>query len=66
MYSYEERLRSVKLYIKYDHSISSGGVQSFISLTRVREYWVLSPPYEEHIRIASRIEQILPLCERLK
>lgn len=23
MYSYEERLRSVKLYIKYDHSISS-------------------------------------------
>ena len=45
---------------------ASGGVQSFISLSRFREYLVPLPPYEEQIRIANRIEQILPLCERLK
>lgn len=45
---------------------ASGGVQSFISLSRFREYLVPLPPYEEQIRIATKIEQILPLCERLK
>ena len=45
---------------------ASGGVQSFISLSRFREYLVPLPPYEEQIRIAIKIEQILPLCERLK
>ncbi len=45
---------------------ASGGVQSFISLTRFREYLVPLPPYEEQIRITNRIEQILLLCERLK
>lgn len=45
---------------------ASGGVQSFISLSRFREYLVPLPPYEEQIRIANKIEQILPLCERLK
>ena len=45
---------------------ASGGVQSFISLSRFREYLVPLPPYEEQIRIANKIEQILPLCKRLK
>lgn len=45
---------------------ASGGVQSFISLSRFREYLVPLPPHEEQIRIANKIEQILPLCERLK
>ena len=45
---------------------ASGGVQSFIYFSRLREYLVPLPPYEEQIRIANRIEQILPLCERLK
>lgn len=45
---------------------ASGGVQAFISLSRFREYLVPLPPYEEQIRIANKIEQILPLCERLK
>ena len=45
---------------------ASGGVQSFISLSRFREYLVPLPPYEDQIRIANKIEQILPLCERLK
>lgn len=45
---------------------ASGGVQAFISLSRFREYLVPLPPYEEQIRIANKIEQILPLCEWLK
>lgn len=45
---------------------ASGGVQAFISLSRFREYLVPLPPYEEQIRIANKIEQIMPLCERLK
>lgn len=45
---------------------ASGGVQSFISLSRFREYLVPLPPYEEQIRIANKIEQILPLCKWLK
>ena len=45
---------------------ASGGVQAFISLSRFREYLVPLPPYEEQIRIANKIEQILPLCKWLK
>ena len=44
---------------------ASGGVQSFISLTRFREYPFPLPPYEEQKRIAKRIEEVLPLCGRL-
>lgn len=45
---------------------ASGGVQSFISLSRFREYLVPLPPYEEQKRIVAKIEELLPLCERLK
>lgn len=44
---------------------ASGGVQSFISLTRFREYLIPLPPYSEQERIAVKIEQMLPKCERL-
>lgn len=54
-------------YVQYKlKKEASGGVQAFISLSRFREYLVPLPPYEEQIRIANKIEQILPLCERLK
>ena len=45
---------------------ASGGVQSFISLTRFREYLVPLPPFAEQKRIVAKIEEMLPLCERLK
>lgn len=44
---------------------ASGGVQSFISLTRFREYLMPLPPYEEQGRIAKQIELMLPYCDRL-
>ncbi len=45
---------------------ASGGVQSFISLSRFREYLVPLPPFAEQTRIVAKIEELLPLCERLK
>lgn len=45
---------------------ASGGVQSFISLSRFREYLIPLPPVAEQNRIVSKLEEILPLCERLK
>lgn len=45
---------------------ASGGVQSFISLSRFREYLVPLPPLVEQKRIVAKIEELLPLCERLK
>ena len=44
---------------------ASGGVQSFISLTRFREYLVPLPPLAEQGRIAKKFEEMLPYCERL-
>ena len=41
---------------------ASGGVQSFISLSRFREYLIPLPPVAEQNRIVAK----LPLCERLK
>ncbi len=43
---------------------ASGGVQSFISLSRFREYPVPLPPFEEQHRIASKIEELLPYIDR--
>lgn len=45
---------------------ASGGVQSFISLSRFREYLIPLPPVAEQNRIVDKLEEILPLCERLK
>ena len=45
---------------------ASGGVQSFISLSRFREYLIPLPPVAEQRRIVAKLEEILPLCERLK
>ena len=45
---------------------ASGGVQSFIALSRFREYLMPLPPIAEQNRIVAKLEEILPLCERLK
>ena len=45
---------------------ASGGVQSFVSLGFLREYLLPLPPFAEQKRIVAKIEELLPLCERLK
>jgi type I restriction enzyme S subunit len=44
---------------------ASGGVQSFISLKRFREYPFPLPPLAEQHRIVAKIEELLPYCDRL-
>lgn len=45
---------------------SSGGVQSFVSLNFLRSYLIPLPPLAEQKRIVAKLEEILPLCEKLK
>ena len=45
---------------------ASGGVQSFVSLKFLRNYLLPLPPLAEQKRIVAKVEEILPLCERLK
>lgn len=45
---------------------ASGGVQSFVSLKFLRNYLLPLPPLAEQKRIVAKLEEILPMCERLK
>ncbi|MBD5101213.1 MAG: restriction endonuclease [Subdoligranulum sp.] len=45
---------------------ASGGVQAFISLKFLRNYPFPLPPLAEQKRIVAKLEELLPLCERLK
>jgi len=45
---------------------ASGGVQAFVSLKFLRQYLLPLPPLVEQNRIVAKLEEILPLCERLK
>jgi type I restriction enzyme S subunit len=45
---------------------ANGGVQSFVSLSFLRSYLFPLPPLAEQKRIVAKLEEILPLCERLK
>ena len=52
-------------FVQYSlKSEASGGVQSFISLTRFREYPFPLPPLKEQLRIVAKIEELLPYVER--
>ena len=58
------------LYLQNEqHSMKkkeSGGVQSFVSLGFLRNYLLPLPPLEEQRRIVAKLEEILPLCEKLE
>ena len=47
-------------------AIANASVQSFVSLTTLRNYLFPLPPLGEQKRIVARLEELLPLCERLK
>ena len=50
------------LYLSQDtmKKFASGGVQSFVSLGYLRNYWIPVPPIQEQHRIVTAIKQILP------
>lgn len=45
---------------------STGGVQQFVSLNYLRNYYIPIPPIEEQQRIVDRIEELLPLCNDIE
>ncbi len=47
-------------------AIANASVQSFVSLTVLRNYLFPLLPLAEQKRIVARLEELLPLCERLK
>ena len=47
-------------------AISSGAVQSFVSLNFLREYFFLLPPLAEQKRIVAKIEQLMAICDKLE
>ena len=53
------------LYLSQDtmKKFASGGVQSFVSLGYLRNYWIPVPPIQEQRRIVMVIKQLMPkLC----
>ena len=44
---------------------ASGGVQSFVSLNYLRNYFIPVPPYDEQKRIAERIKKLSTICESI-
>ena len=63
-------MRYLKLFLFNEQHImkkkASGGVQAFVSLKFLRNYLLPLPPLAEQKRIVAKLEEILPLCERLK
>ena len=55
------------LYLSQDtmKKFASGGVQSFVSLGYLRNYWIPVPPIQEQHRIVTAIKQLLPKLSAL-
>ena len=55
------------LYLSQDtmKKFASGGVQAFVSLGYLRNYWIPVPPIQEQHRIVTAIKQILPKISTL-
>ena len=45
---------------------SSGTTVATLTMVRMVEYYLPLPPLAEQKRIVARLEELLPLCERLK
>jgi type I restriction enzyme, S subunit len=45
---------------------SSGAVQSFVSLGKIRSFVLALPPLEEQHRIVSKVDELMVLCDQLE
>ena len=56
----------LKAQVEQMKSSAKGGAQMFVSLKMLRDYMFPLPPLAEQKRIVTKLEEILPLCDRLK
>ncbi|NVK73752.1 MAG: restriction endonuclease subunit S [Oceanospirillaceae bacterium] len=47
-------------------SEASGAVQSFVSLSKIRNYVMALPPLTEQHRIAAKVDELMALCDQLE
>ena len=45
---------------------STGGVQPFVSLGKLRSFIIALPPLTEQHRIVAKVDELLTLCDQLK
>ena len=50
----------------YFDNVATGSAQKTVGLTALRNTLVPLPPLAEQKRIVAKLEELLPLCERLK
>ncbi len=56
----------LKSQVPIFQAIAKGGAQSFVPLNMLRNYLFPLPPLAEQKRIVQKLDDILPLCEKLK
>lgn len=56
----------LKSQVPIFQAIAKGGAQSFVPLNMLRKYLFPLPPLAEQKRIVQKLEEFLPLCEKLK
>ena len=53
-------------WVKYNMDKIYGSAIPYIRLKNVQEYLIPVPPLAEQKRVVAKLEQLLPLCEKLK
>lgn len=74
LFKYYSRELSVPQYLRMFLEIAavamrknaSGGVQSFVSLAKLRSYVIAFPPLAEQHRIVAKVDELMVLCDQLE
>ena len=67
---FQEMVDYVYYYFQYNYDVlrkkAEGTSQPNLNLQKIKETYIPLPPLAEQKRIVARLEELLPLCERLK